>query len=57
MKKTNLYLLVPNAVALAMGVVSIILLILNQSQETVLMLGAIGVACLGFAGLQTSAKG
>ncbi len=51
MKKENLSSLVPNAVALALGVSSIVLLILNNSSNTVIPLLAISVVCLAFVGL------
>ena len=43
--------LVSNVIALAMGIVSIILTILKGSQETILILLAIAVLCLGFVGV------
>jgi len=48
MVKNKLETLIPSAVALAMGVASIVLLILNGFQETIVTLLAIGVLCLAF---------
>ena len=54
MRNDKLSKLIPNAVALAMGIAAIVLPILNQSQEAVIPLLAIGVLCLGFAGLKNN---
>ena len=51
MKNNKLTMLIPSVIALAMGIVSIILLILKGSQETILTLLAIAVLCLGFVGV------
>ena len=48
--------LIPSAIALCMGVVSIILIILKESQSTIILLLAIAVLCLGFIGLNNSDK-
>lgn len=50
-KKMKIINLVSNVIALAMGIVSIILTILKGSQETILILLAIAVLCLGFVGV------
>jgi len=46
--------LIPSAIALCMGIVSLILIILKGSQQTILILLAIAVACLGFIGVNNS---
>jgi hypothetical protein len=51
MQNNKLTTLIPSVIALCMGIVSIILLILNGSQETILILLAIAVLCLGFVGV------
>ncbi|MBR9701304.1 hypothetical protein GOV13_00090 [Candidatus Pacearchaeota archaeon] len=51
MSKENLTKLIPSAIALAMGVASFVLLILNESQDTIITLLAIAVLCLGFVGI------
>jgi hypothetical protein len=56
MKDIKLETLIPNAVALAMGVVSIVLTILKESQETIITLLAIAVLCLGFVGINNIDK-
>ena len=43
--------LIPSVIALTMGIVSIILQILKESQETIITLLAIAVLCLGFVGI------
>ena len=56
MSKEKLSILIPNAVALAMGVASVVLLILGKSQETVIPLLAIAVLSLAFVGINNMNK-
>jgi len=51
MDKYKLRKLIPSALALTMGIASILLLLLNKSPDTIIPLLAIGVACLGFVGI------
>ena len=57
MKNDELKTLIPSAIALAMGVASVVLMILKESsQETILTLLAIAVLCLGFVGVTNHNK-
>ena len=56
MKTNKLITFILSAVALGMGVASIVMLILKESQETVLNLLAIAVVCLAFVGISTKGK-
>lgn len=51
MKYNKLSKLIPNAIALAMGVASVVLLIMKQPQESIIPMLSIGVLCLGFVGI------
>ncbi len=56
MNKNKLKILIPNAVALAMGATSIVLLTLKESQETVPILLSIAVFCLAYVGIKNMNK-
>jgi len=52
-EKRELSKIVPNAVALAMGVASIVLSVLDESQTTIGILLAFGIAVLAIAGMNS----
>lgn len=56
MKKENMTLLIPSAIALAMGVAGFVLSILNESSDTIVALLSIAVLCLSFIALRNVTK-
>ncbi len=56
MNRNKLKILIPNTIALAMGITSIILLTLKESQEIISTFLSIAVLCLAYVGISNVNK-